>query len=205
MSAPAAKMRSPPVTTTAPGGSAVSVGRRVAQLGEQLLRQRVHLRVVERDDGDAVVASFEQHEFSHAPQPTPAARHRGSRQPPTPRASRRPRPTGRACGRSRRACSCVPPLAGGDLPGPLLEPAGHDLAQLLAQAERRGADRARPMASMKRSVLEHGVPQRRHALALGGHDRRRSAAARRRGRGRSARASARGRGASPPRPCGRPC
>ena len=41
------------------------VGRR-AQLGEQLLRQRVHLRVVQRDDGNAVVTSLHQHQFSHA-------------------------------------------------------------------------------------------------------------------------------------------
>ena len=59
MSAPAAKIRSPPVTTTAPGGSAISVSAVARQLGDQRARQRVDLRVVEGDDGDPVVASFE--------------------------------------------------------------------------------------------------------------------------------------------------
>ena len=55
ISAPAAKIRSPPVTTTAPGGAARSDSAAPLELPQQLGRQRVHLGVVEADDGDAVV------------------------------------------------------------------------------------------------------------------------------------------------------
>ena len=59
MSAPAAKMRSPPVTTTAPGGSAVSASAWARSSPHEGARQGVDLRVVEGEDGHAVVASFE--------------------------------------------------------------------------------------------------------------------------------------------------
>ena len=63
MSAPAAKIRSPPVTTTAPGGSACRSSATAFSWREQRGRQRVDLRVVERDDGDAVVTSFDVDQF----------------------------------------------------------------------------------------------------------------------------------------------
>ena len=43
------------------------------ELAEHVPRQRVDLRVVERDHGDAVVSPLEQHQFSHGGDPTGAA------------------------------------------------------------------------------------------------------------------------------------
>ena len=56
MSAPAAKIRSPPVTTTAPGRSVVQRIDRAPELAEHLGRDGVDLGVLEAEDGDAVVA-----------------------------------------------------------------------------------------------------------------------------------------------------
>ena len=59
ISAPAAKIRSPPVTTTAPGGSSRKPSATAVQLAEHRRRQRVDLGVVEAHDGHTVVAPFE--------------------------------------------------------------------------------------------------------------------------------------------------
>ena len=99
MSAPAAKIRSPPVTTTAPGGSVGEIVGDLVQRGDDRARQGVHLAVVQRDDGDPVVAAFQQdHVIAHAAiLPAPRAdwcRHQSVRRRCR-RASRRPRSTDR--------------------------------------------------------------------------------------------------------------
>jgi hypothetical protein len=45
-----------------------------AQLGEHRARESVDLRIVERDDRHAISTTLDEHEFSHARHPTPAAR-----------------------------------------------------------------------------------------------------------------------------------
>ena len=145
----------------------------LVELGEQRLRQRVHLRVVQGDDGHAVVTSFEQHEFAHGADPT--------RQRRSVRRRRTRSISSAAAHGSMRALEhvllqLVPPLAGDDLAGPLLEPAGDDLAQLLAQAELAPAVRARRCVSMCVAVREHRGPQLvdalRPSVAIDRHDRR---------------------------------
>ena len=70
MSAPAAKIRSPPVTTTAPGGSSVSASAACPQLRPQRRGDGVDLRVVQRDHRHAVVASLQVHQLVGHDRPT---------------------------------------------------------------------------------------------------------------------------------------
>ena len=67
MSAPAANTRSPPVTTTAPGGSSVSAVAAPSELAQQLRGERVDLGVVEAHDGHAVVAALDGDERRSVP------------------------------------------------------------------------------------------------------------------------------------------
>ena len=67
MSAPAAKIRSPPVMTTAPRRIRVQRRRGLAELGQQRLGEGVDLAVGQRDDGDAVVATIEVEQLCHGP------------------------------------------------------------------------------------------------------------------------------------------
>ena len=65
MSAPAAKIRSPPVTTTAPGRVGGQLDAASRQLGQQRPGQGVDLAVGQGDDGDAVVATIEVEQLAH--------------------------------------------------------------------------------------------------------------------------------------------
>ena len=140
MSAPAAKIRSPPVTTTAPGGSAVQLAAATAgSWREQRRRQRVHLRVVEGDDGDAVVAVARggpgRASAHRGDQPEPSRR-RGPLRRRARRASRRPPPTGRGVRASTSASQLVVDARRRSSAGAPVARAGGAtiVAQLLAQA-----------------------------------------------------------------------
>ena len=175
---PPAKIRSPPVTTTAPGGSSRSDVGGALELAQQLRGEGVDLRVVEADDGDAVVAALDadQGGLGHGADATTAARATRERQ-----ASRRGAVGGRpgvdGRGSPRRRSAPRAPVAGGGLAPARAAARRHDARQLVARRARaarssvagraRGARGGAPTAAHSSStpVAGRGRRWRRRAAA----------------------------------------
>src|SRR3954447_20035974 len=164
MSAPAAKIFSPPVITTAPGGDApsstpISWSRRTTPLESAFTLPFFSVTIATPSSlrssvtsSSLIHSSCVEHTVQHA--------------------------VGRCPGIGLVGCDrlgqLVPPIACADLASPLMEPIGNDLAQLLTGTERP----SRRQLSALLGVLPVGVdriPQRADTVIArrhGGHDRR---------------------------------
>ena len=134
ISAPAAKIRSPPVTTTAPGGSvAQALGRRRRAARSSSFDSAFTLGLSRRTTATPSVAPLDEHE---------RRRHGRGRYSRSPAAARRPT-TGRRARAATSAASVVELGSAGGL-GPLVEQRGDDAHELVAAPAPPAGARARP-------------------------------------------------------------